>query len=533
MMEEDEERRELLDKIVGLLLEAGYFRARISSLSPFDKLTGGLAWCITASNADIDFDVLFYDDDATLGDKIMVGEAIEAALMNMACPYPLQAHQIQGLDYQAVYPVIQWLVKRVLEMREELGEELRRFSHLQFEENYQLPEEVASKQALQERVKELSSTSALQQQVNRLYRRSMTAAIPQDKADRIHCTLLEYGLDTNRSQIVGSCLEEIQCSLSNYTLGCEDNIAWKKQGTILIKKIEEQEKRIKDYKDELSRAQKSLETLEQNMKDQDQKNGWVQAELDHLNQNIDNSGATLIVESVASLLHELKHLEKKEADFRMHCKQRRAEMQAEIAQLTSRTLKSDENEDYLAEFENSLKADLLKFETLRIELAKKHRAVALLQRRLDDIPSQRELIQYERRFVELYEHIQGKLRETRRYYGMYNALAEGNELTLKEISLLNSINSQFEGAIMSTSGRAKLLESMEGIAKGIQQKLGKMQVREQEEQRTCNALKEKHGAAIAEQRHYYSLVKSFQEECARNERLRTALNELNANVMGS
>lgn len=531
-MEEDDERRELLDKIVGLLLEAGYFRARISSLSPFDKLTGGLAWCITASNADIDFDVLFYDDDATLGDKIMVGEAIEAALMNMACPYPLQAHQIQGLDYQAVYPVIQWLVKRVLEMREELGEELRRFSHLQFEENYQLPEEVASKQALQERVKGLSSTSALQQ-VNRIYRRSMTAAIPQDKADRIHCTLLEYGLDTNRGQIVGSCLEEIQCSLSNYTLCCEDNITWKKQGTIFIKKIEEQETCIKNYKDELSRAHKSLETLEQNMKDQDQKNGWVQTEMNNLNQDIDKKGANLIVERVVSLLHELKHLEKKESDFRMHCKQRRAEMQAGIAQLTSQTLKSDENEDYPAAFENSLKADLLKLEALRIELAKKHRAVALLQRRLDDIPSQTELIQYERRFVELYEHIQAKLRETRRYYGMYNALAEGNELTLKEISLLNSISSQFEGAIMSTLGRSKLLDSMEGIAKGIQQKLGKMQVRDQEEQRTYNALKEKHGEAIAEQRHYYSLVKSFQDECARNEILRAALNGLNANVTGS
>lgn len=531
-MEEDDERRELLDKIVGLLLEAGYFRARISSLSPFDKLTGGLAWCITASNADIDFDVLFYDDDATLGDKIMVGEAIEAALMNMACPYPLQAHQIQGLDYQAVYPVIQWLVKRVLEMREELGEELRRFSHLQFEENYQLPEEAASKQALQERVKGLSSTSALQQ-VNRIYHRSMTAAIPQDKADRIHCTLLEYGLDTNRGQIVGSCLEEIQCSLSNYTLCCEDNITWKKQGTIFIKKIEEQETCIKNYKDELSRAQKSLETLEQNMKDQDQKNGWVQTEMNNLNQNIDKKGANLIVERVVSLLHELKHLEKKESDFRMHCKQRRAEMQAGIAQLTSQTLKSDENEDYPAAFENSLKADLLKLEALRIELAKKHRAVALLQRRLDDIPSQTELIQYERRFVELYEHIQAKLRETRRYYGMYNALAEGNELTLKEISLLNSISSQFEGAIMSTLGRSKLLDSMEGIAKGIQQKLGKMQVRDQEEQRTYNALKEKHGEAIAEQRHYYSLVKSFQDECARNEILRAALNGLNANVTGS
>lgn len=532
-MEEDEERRELLDKIVGLLLEAGYFRARISSLSPFDKLTGGLAWCITASNADIDFDILFYDDDATLGDKITVGEAIEAALMNMACPYPLQAHQIQGLDYQAVYPVIQWLVKRVLQMREELGEELRRFSHLQFEENYQLPEEAASKQALQEGMKGLRSTSPLQQ-VNRLYRRSMTSAIPEDKTDRIHCTLLEYGLDTtNRGQTVGTCLEEIQYSLSNYIHHREDNITWKKQGTILIEKIKEQEACIKNYKDELSQAQKSLETLEQNMKDQDQKNGWVQNELDHLNQNIDKKGAMLIVERVISLLHELKHLEKKESDFRVHCKQRRAEMQAEIAQLSSQTLKSDEIEDYPTKFENSLKVDSLKLEALRAELAKKHRAVALLQRRLDDIPSQTELVQYERRFVELYENIQAKLRETRRYYGMYNALAEGSELTLKEISLLNSINSQFEGAIMSTLGRAKLLDSMEGIAKGIQQKLAKMQVRDQEEQSTYNALKEKHGAAIAEQRHYYSLVKSFQDECARNERLRAALNDMNANVTGS
>ncbi|KAH9298042.1 hypothetical protein KI387_029724, partial [Taxus chinensis] len=72
-MEDDEERGEVLQKIVDVLLEGGYFRARISSLSPFDKLTGGLAWCITASNIDIDididYDLLFYDDEATLGEK--------------------------------------------------------------------------------------------------------------------------------------------------------------------------------------------------------------------------------------------------------------------------------------------------------------------------------------------------------------------------------------------------------------------------------------------------------------------------------
>lgn len=54
-----------------------------------------------------------------------VGEAIEAALQRMGCPYPLQAHQIQGLDYPAVLPVVQWLVKRVLETREESGDQVQ------------------------------------------------------------------------------------------------------------------------------------------------------------------------------------------------------------------------------------------------------------------------------------------------------------------------------------------------------------------------------------------------------------------------
>jgi len=31
----------------------------------------------------------------------------------MKCPHPLQAHQIQGLDYPAVFPVVRWLVKKV------------------------------------------------------------------------------------------------------------------------------------------------------------------------------------------------------------------------------------------------------------------------------------------------------------------------------------------------------------------------------------------------------------------------------------
>ena len=91
------------------------------------QVIGGLAWSITASNVDVEVDLL-YDEDASLGQKLRLSEAIERALRRMGCPAPLLAHQIQGLDYPALFPVVQWLVKRVLATREEFGDRLRSFA---------------------------------------------------------------------------------------------------------------------------------------------------------------------------------------------------------------------------------------------------------------------------------------------------------------------------------------------------------------------------------------------------------------------
>lgn len=64
-----------LDDLLRLLLNAGYFRARIAALGAFDKVVGGLCWCITSSGIAVDVDV-FYDEDQTLGQKMCVVEAL-------------------------------------------------------------------------------------------------------------------------------------------------------------------------------------------------------------------------------------------------------------------------------------------------------------------------------------------------------------------------------------------------------------------------------------------------------------------------
>ena len=126
-----EAHRRVFDEIVELLLSAGYFRARIAALSDFDKVVGGLCWAITGSGVGVDVD-LFFQENSTIGQRIKLSENIVKALRSMRCPYPLQAHQIQGSDFPALFPVIRWLVKSVIETREATGDLVRLFSELQF-----------------------------------------------------------------------------------------------------------------------------------------------------------------------------------------------------------------------------------------------------------------------------------------------------------------------------------------------------------------------------------------------------------------
>ena len=79
MLEEsDPERLLKLKECCDLLLAGGYFRARIPTLSPFDKVVGGLAWSITASGTDVDVDVIF-QENASIGQKMSAAAAAVAA----------------------------------------------------------------------------------------------------------------------------------------------------------------------------------------------------------------------------------------------------------------------------------------------------------------------------------------------------------------------------------------------------------------------------------------------------------------------
>lgn len=172
-----------------MLLAAGYFRARIPTLPAFDKMLGGMAWCITASNVDVEVELLF-DEEMTLGQKIRLGENVVAALRKMRCSYPLQPHQIRGLDFAGLFPVFQWLVKQVIATRDEQAATTRRFAEMKFGASHSLPEEEEDQKA------RLKATPLIHQvkdrfKAKRQFRRRGHRALAEEQ--HVACVLLEYG----------------------------------------------------------------------------------------------------------------------------------------------------------------------------------------------------------------------------------------------------------------------------------------------------------------------------------------------------
>jgi len=194
----DEDQMESFDKIRNLLVAGGYFRAMIKTLDHFDKTAGGLAWCITAANENVDIHLLF-EEHSRMGEKITMSENIERALVDMECPHPLQAQQILHLDCINIFPVVQWLVSKVIEVRKQTGDLVRIFSENQFRNfEYKLPSEVLGEETKPNGLEYLLNCNksyapkrTQRVKARRGFRRQR--ATKQAEEENVHSALLEYG----------------------------------------------------------------------------------------------------------------------------------------------------------------------------------------------------------------------------------------------------------------------------------------------------------------------------------------------------
>nr|XP_058908525.1 coiled-coil domain-containing protein 93 isoform X6 [Kogia breviceps] len=601
---EDEEQNVKLTEILELLVAAGYFRARIKGLSPFDKVVGGMTWCITTCNFDVDVDLLF-QENSTIGQKIALSEKIVSVLPRMKCPHQLEPHQIQGMDFIHIFPVVQWLVKRAIETKEEMGDYIRSYSTSQFQKAYSLPEDddfIKRKEKAIKTVVDLSDAY----KPRRKYRRQRGAEELLDEESRVHTTLLEYGRRygfSNRSkaekaedkkmalptgllaaekadaheedelqaaeeriqslmtkmtamareenrltassvgQIVGLCSAEIKQIVSEYAekqseLSAEESL--EKLGTSqlhrhkvisLNKQILQKTKQLEELQasrtDLQARYEEKKKTLTE-LKSYGEKLDKEQAALEKVEAKADPG----ILQNLRALVAMNENLKSQEQEFKAHCREEMARLQQDIENLKAerapgrdeKTLSRGEQHGALTpamthneDLDRRYNMEKEKLYKIRLLQARRNREIAILHRRIDEVPSRAELIQYQKRFIELYRQISAVHKETKQFFTLYNTLDDKKVYLEKEISLLNSVHENFSQAMASPASRDQFLRQMEQIVEGIKQSRMKMEKKKQENKMRRDQLNDQYLELLEKQRLYFKTVKEFKEEGRKNE----------------
>lgn len=115
-----------------------------------------------------------------------------AVLPRMKCPFALEPHQIQGLDFINIYPVVQWLVKESVNLRNLKAERLKIFAVGQFHNHFCLK---SSEEARSNRYEILKMVRKIEEvyAAKRQFKRKPNVE-PDDESRRVRLTLLEYGV---------------------------------------------------------------------------------------------------------------------------------------------------------------------------------------------------------------------------------------------------------------------------------------------------------------------------------------------------
>jgi hypothetical protein len=567
---EDEEQKIKLQEIVDLLVAAGYFRARIKGLSSFDKVVGGMTWCIETCNFDVDVDLLF-QENLTIGQKIALTEKIVAVLPEMKCPHHVEPHQIQGLDFIHIFPVIQWLVKRSVETREEMWHFVRSFAVGQFNKLCPLPEE---QRILVQQDNMLRNICAIKEvyRPQRHFRRKDAA--PEEEEYRVQSTLLEYGYNqavatpvlsaesAETSQEVSAMqetrrLEEQQIEMlmksmahvaqqeGHLTAGVVGSIvnlqaqeiarAAERYAQLQAKLDEEGGSSPSSHSRAIVALGKQKVALEERVVKLQKQKAHLEAAVEQeslqlqqvnvareLVDKVLKDTASLETEENQGILQKLQallilneSLKQQDTDFREQCKVELGKLQKLVRDAQESATPDKDNDQVMVQFEEEQQ----RVQKLRLVLAKRTRSIAALQRQLDEVPGRAELAQYQRRFLELYNQVAAKHKETKQFYTLYNTLDDKKLYLSKELTLLNSILDNYTEAMSSTSGKEQFMRQFDAIVGGVKQNKVKVEHRHTEERERRDKLSKELLGLVEQQRRYVAAVRQLTIECRRNEAL--------------
>lgn len=394
-----------MDAIIKALVDAGYFRARINTLSEFDKIIGGMAWAMQVFSHDININI-FYADTLDLGQKIALTERLVMVLLVVNCPYQIEPHQIVGLDYVKLLPMIQWLIKRSSEIRREH----EAFNRLQALRYFFRVTDCSIDRSLWCHIINI-------EQIRKSERSSLKA---QERVDKT-------GDGESKSE---SKLSTIQAN-ANHALMEKINQDFKSNQRVsfvrlpILYSANQAQARQEGIGPGLSEEESSEEEEEEEDK-ADSSTGTVVIASEYKTKNIGDE-----IDNQNELTSEL-----------------------EKTVIAKKVERSPE--------------EVALHKELDTELLATNQKILNLSRKLDSMPSQLEISQYQKRYIELHQQLICKNKDLKKLYALFNSLDSIKHYLTKEINLLESIMSNLDLTIDSATNKFEFLRQFEDIISKIQ-----------------------------------------------------------------
>uniref|UniRef100_A0A2A4KAB2 Coiled-coil domain-containing protein 93 n=1 Tax=Heliothis virescens TaxID=7102 RepID=A0A2A4KAB2_HELVI len=549
---EDAEQLVKWHEISDALVAAGYYRAQLQGLSEFDKIVGGLTWCIELCDIDVDVSLLF-EENLTIGKKIALTEKIVKVLPSMKCPYTLEPHQIQGLDFINIYPLVLWLIKYSSEFREAKEDELRKFAVMQYDKSHIFESDRA---VFMQREKLLRNLSVVQNLYKPCRVRKRKGGLPANELEQVNATLSEYDqrmlmhVSANKTDVKNDdgldFLYDYEKTLADPTEITTEANRYEKgesKGTDadtkihyavlhseltgeVSKELEEREKQ--KYSEDVERLSKSIDVLQ---KEIEQFKETHQGKMEHAKrQYADVRGKLQKItkklmkcdgfsdKDVKQFYKSLKELARERNELLQiieHRNKEHTKLEDKLRAAKDPNTKIEEKPLSPAELKefNEREEKLKAFITsMRLELAKLNREVLRYSNAIDEVPGTAELLQYEKRFIELYNQVASKHKETKQYYIFYNTLLEVKLYTSKELSLLNSILDNYEEAMSSVRKREEFMTQFESIVEWVNHTVKKVEEKFKSEKEQKNDLYNEYSRLIDVQRQYAAALKKLGEQ---------------------
>jgi len=542
----DEEQEKKCNEVLELLVTAGYFRARIKGLSNFDKVVGGIVWCIEVCSVDIDIDLLF-QEDLSIGKKISLTEKIVAVVNQMECPFKIEPHQIQGLDYIHIFPVVKWLVKKAIETRQLEGDKVRAFAVNQYHKEHQHTEQPG-----QENQANLNGIENIEEKCKpkRIYRRKNDQELERPETDAVDLTLLEYGQRHTRPSETNQSIQDEQINEIVKPNDLENDQVSAKvvKGILNVDMLTEASEKYLQLKEDTDSLKNSPNAIEKAINIMEEQKEAIIVQLNAVQGESKALEPELVIaiertDKLAADMNQIEHeilelelpddkeellaklqklvsknelLKEKESEFKDQCRKEMEDILNENEKL-EQELKILKGEQATPEVKDD-PAEIAILEKLRKKLTNVTRQVLSIEKQLDAIPSRYELSQYQKRFVELDNQVSAEYCETQKFIIMYNTLRDQLLFMEKEVKLLNSIYDGIPDAKMSSVGfKEQFKHQLEQIHLSVHSSQSKIEQSFREQQQIHDSANQDLNQLMELQRTYSVLVRDMTEEMRKNE----------------